>query len=108
MLLELLQELRPGQGPLVAGHLRPEGPHERGGGADLGDAEEPLDVAAWADAVSRLARPPLLPTGALLGLYVRGLGLPSGLRAALPVRIHEAIHDPDPPPEAFDFLLARR
>ena len=44
VLLELLQELRPGQGPLVAGHLGPEGLHERGG-ADLGDAEEPFDVA---------------------------------------------------------------
>ena len=44
MLPELLQELRPGQGPLVAGHLGPERLHERGG-ADLGDAQEVLDVA---------------------------------------------------------------
>ena len=30
MLLELLQELRPRQGPLVADELRPEGLHEPG------------------------------------------------------------------------------
>ena len=44
MLLELLQELRPGQGPLVPDELAAEGLHERGG-AHLADAEEPLDVA---------------------------------------------------------------
>ena len=45
---------------------------------------------------------------ALLGLYVRGLGLPSDLHAAVPVRVHEPIHDPNPPPDALDFLLERR
>ena len=45
VLLEVLQELRPRQGPLVADELGPEGLHE-GGGAHLADAEEPFDVAA--------------------------------------------------------------
>ena len=44
VLLELLQELHPRQGPLVAGHLGPEGLHEGRGGRGR-DAEEPLDVA---------------------------------------------------------------
>ena len=44
VLLELLQELRPRRGPLVADELGPEGLHERGG-AHLADAEEPLEVA---------------------------------------------------------------
>ena len=44
VLLELLQELRPRERPLVADELGPEGLHERGG-AHLADAEEPLDVA---------------------------------------------------------------
>ena len=44
VLLELRQEPSPGQGPLVAGHLGPEGLHE-GGRAHFADAEEALDVA---------------------------------------------------------------
>ena len=42
--LSWAQELRPGQSSLVAGHLSPEGLHQRQG-ADLADAEELLDVA---------------------------------------------------------------
>ena len=45
MLAELAQELRPGQSSLVAGHLGPEGLHQRGGPGGR-DAEELLDVAA--------------------------------------------------------------
>ena len=44
VLLELLQELRPEQGPLVADELGPEGLHQRRR-PDLRHAEEPFDVA---------------------------------------------------------------
>ena len=40
--LELLQEFRPRERPLVADELGPEGLHE-GGGAHLADAAEPLE-----------------------------------------------------------------
>ena len=43
VLLGLLPELRPRQGPLVVDELGPEGLHERAG-ADLAEADEPLGV----------------------------------------------------------------
>ena len=71
MFPQLLQELPPGQGSLVAGELGPEGLHE-GRGPGFRDAEELLDVAPGeqrpvelfelADGVGDGEEPPRVPT----------------------------------------------
>ena len=86
VLLELLQEPGPGQGPLVAGHLGAEGLHQRRR-PGLRHAEEPLDVAQGdqgpvevlelADGVGDGEQPPGL-RGHRAGPQRQGAAVPSG------------------------------